>query len=132
MQQPNCELLRLRERDQVAARDHLYLSVQPLPSDALLELEREESVVRRRDHPRRNPRPPLVLAGLAEYRIGLLPLTRRATAEYSRRDVMQKVRGKVELRGVPPGLGRRDSCVHGARIAPPSPGGFSRLGESWH
>lgn len=39
-QQPSCELLRLRERDQVASRDHLRFSLQPLPSDALLELER--------------------------------------------------------------------------------------------
>lgn len=71
-EQPSCQLLRLRERDQVATRDHLHLGVQPLPSDAPLELEREEPVVRRRDHPYRNPRPPLELAGLPEHRIGLL------------------------------------------------------------
>src|SRR6185437_13232927 len=120
-QQPSCEPLRLRERDQMSARNHLHLSVEPFPSDTLLKLEREEAIVRRRDHEHRNWRPPLKLAGLAEYLIGLLPLLRRPAAKYCLRDIVQKVRRKVELRGVPSGPGRGDSRVHGARIAPPGP-----------
>jgi hypothetical protein len=105
------------------------LTIQPLLSDALLELEREEAVVLGRDHPHRNPRPPLELAGLAEHRIGLLPLTRRPGAEYCLRNIVQKVRRKVELWGVPSGPGRGDSRVYGARIAPPGPRGFPWLGD---
>src|SRR5512146_3220116 len=128
-QQPSHELLRPREGDQVPSRDHLYLRVQPLTSDALLELEREESVVRCRDDPHRNLRPALEAARLTEDRIGLLSLTRRTAAQYRLRDIVQEIGGKVELRGISAGRRRGDSRVHGARIAPPSPGGLPRLSD---
>ena len=68
------DLLRLAERVEVPAGEHLDVAADSLTCDAALEVEREQAVVVAGEHGRRDVRPALERAGLLEGDVRLRPL----------------------------------------------------------
>ena len=103
----------------MAARKRLRVHLQPLPSDAFLELEGKKAIIRRGDDADRYRRPMPEGAGLPEYRLRLWTLTGRIVAQDCVRDIVKKIGLQIELRAVAVCLGGRYPRFDGPGVLPP-------------
>jgi hypothetical protein len=106
-----CETVWIREREEVAAGQLVDLGVQSLLRHPTLEVDRKEAIVASGDHVDRNLGPGFESARLTEHDVGLGALVRLALLDDLGRDVVEEVRGEVEVSAVAtPVCGRYPRC----------------------
>ena len=88
------EFKRSRQRDQVAAGQHVRLDAEPIPGQGPLELDREEPVVRTHHDSNRDGWPCVKVADRPEDRVGLGALVKLTFGSDLGRNVVQEIDGR--------------------------------------
>ena len=111
----------IRERKEVAARELVDVLVKSFPRDAPLEVDRKEPIIAAGDNMDRILGPRFETAGLAEHNVGLGALVSLALLDDLGRNVVQEVRGEVEVRAIAATLCSLCSRSYRSGVAPPFP-----------
>ena len=91
---------RIRQRDEMATGNFLYLLSEPFTRDTPLKLDREKAVISSRQNMNGDVGPVLEAAGLAENSVGFLARPVRAGAQHVLRHIVQEVRRHIEIRRI--------------------------------
>src|SRR5262245_50904331 len=120
------EPLWIRESNQVAARNYVWVGLQACTRNALLKFQREKPVARRSDHANWYWGPAAEVAALSKNDFRFVTLARRCGPQDLLRQIMQKIRFQIEFGAVAGALSGRNPCPCGARVLPPIPSSLAR------